>query len=141
MICNGFVSFLQSYEKWLDNQGDLSPISNEGRKLLDQCRVKKKTLRSHEPRVQKLKIKAEELFTSYDQANEDSELKCDVEKFSKMWDTIVDRIGQKLSQLEDMNDMSMEDKFAESSHIISDWINHTESFLLSVDDQVCLFRF
>jgi len=75
----------------LDKQGEVSPISNEGKKLLEQCRVKKKTLLSHENRKVKIRSKVDELVAKYKQASEDKELKSEVDKFFDNWETTVKR--------------------------------------------------
>src|SRR5688500_11765338 len=78
----------QSYEKWLDSQGGLSPISNQPRKLLEQCRVKKKTIHSHEARVNKIKSKKEEVKNSA-LGKDDADLNTEAEQFCSKWDKIV----------------------------------------------------
>ncbi|XP_035715809.1 dystrophin isoform X4 [Folsomia candida] len=125
------LNVLATYEKWLDNQKTVSPISSEGKRLLEQCRVKKKTLLSHEGRLNKFKTKASDTFEQHKNAEEDAELKADLEGLFSKWDCIVKRLTEKLNELEDINDMTIEEKFSESSQIILQWINATESFLLS----------
>lgn len=88
---------LQAYEKWLDGQGEVSPISNEGRKLLDQCRVKNKMILSHESRANKLKEKAQETLRSHVKANEDEDLKQEIEMFQTKWDEVVKRFVYKFT--------------------------------------------
>ncbi|CAL8109930.1 unnamed protein product [Orchesella dallaii] len=124
---------LSAYEKWLDGQGEVSPISNEGRKLLEQCRVKNKTIKSHESRADKLKEKADEIMKIHTKAQEDEELKQEIRLFKTQWEEIVKRLKDRLNELEDINDMSFEEKFSESSQIVSQWINQTENLLLSED--------
>lgn len=82
---------MQTYEKWLDNQKTVSPISSEGKRLLEQCRVKKKTLLSHEGRLNKFKTKASDTFEQHKNAEEDAELKADLEGLFSKWDCIVKR--------------------------------------------------
>jgi hypothetical protein len=79
------------YDKWLEKQGDVSPISTEGKRLLEQCRVKKKTLASHEGRVLKLKSKVGDLVEKYKKASDDQELKKDVDNFFSTWDNVLKR--------------------------------------------------
>lgn len=126
-------NILASYEKWLDGQKEVCPISSEGKRLLEQCRVKKKTMVSHEGRLQKFKEKAEETYRKHTKAAEDTELKSDLDAFFAKWDLTAKRLSDKLHELEDINDMSLEEKYSESSQIVLQWINATESFLLSED--------
>lgn len=69
----------------------MSPISNEGRKLLEQCRVKNKTILSHEGRATKLKAKAKETLELHPKANADEELKQEIQMFETKWDQVVKR--------------------------------------------------
>jgi len=154
MQMNLFLNTLfQAYEKWLETQGDVSPISNQPRKLLEQIRVKKKTMTSHEGRLGKLKSKATEVL-EMDNGKEDAELKAEFTQFSSRWDQTVERylgirmqlcyvtriplpifnfplirLNLRLTQLEGINRMSAEEKYNESSHLIQHWLDRTEAFL------------
>lgn len=52
---------------------------------------------------------------------------------SLIYDFNTFRLKDRLNELEDINDMSLEEKYNESTQIISQWINQTESLLLSED--------
>ena len=67
------------------------PLSSEGKRLLEQCRVKKKTLLSHEGRLQKFKNKASETLEKHKAAVDDAELNNDLTNFHAKWENIVKR--------------------------------------------------
>lgn len=95
--------------------------------------MKNKTILSHEGRANKLKEKSQEIMESHTKAKEDDELKSEINTFQTKWDQIVKRLQDRLNELEDINDMSLEEKYTESSQIIAQWNNQTESLLFSVD--------
>ncbi|XP_033212091.1 dystrophin isoform X3 [Belonocnema kinseyi] len=112
---------LDGYLKWFE--------ANLQSNQIELFRVKVKSMKSYEDRIQKLTAKAKELQAKQISAEEIHNLH--TEKFVSDWDELLKKLSNRLSELNDVADKTPPKKYNETIASLLSFINNVEGVLLS----------
>ncbi|PSN29971.1 hypothetical protein C0J52_24408 [Blattella germanica] len=122
---------LEGYQKWLEGlkstpQGQVN-VSHQ----LEQCRVKIKSMKSHEDRITKMRKRAADLSASQLAGNDANTINVDVNGFLERWGELMLRLAEKQTELSNTVDKSPPKKYLEAMEALMKWVHNVEGVLLS----------
>ncbi|XP_051175836.1 dystrophin, isoforms A/C/F/G/H isoform X1 [Leptopilina boulardi] len=114
---------LDGYMKWFD--------ANQKSNQIELFRVKVKSMKSYEDRVQKLIAKAKKLSTTQLSSEDSEKLQFSVDKFNNEWDDLLKKFSNRLNELNEVVDKTPPKKYNETIANLLSFINNLEGVLLS----------
>ncbi|XP_065334491.1 dystrophin, isoforms A/C/F/G/H-like isoform X2 [Cloeon dipterum] len=128
-------TILQGYRRWLDSE----PSSTSTLHTIEQCRVKIKSMKSHEDRVTKMKQQAAQVSQHhaadiYDRA----EVARDSEQFYECWEFVMKNLHQKLEDLSAEQSRGPSEEFLRELQDLLNWLRASE--LAMQDDSLAPYQ-
>ncbi|XP_069695333.1 dystrophin, isoforms A/C/F/G/H isoform X7 [Periplaneta americana] len=123
---------LEGYQKWLEAAKSSSPSGQAGvSHQLEQCRVKIKSMKSHEDRINKMRKRAADLSASQMAGSDADSINADVNLFLEKWGELMLRLAERQTELSNTVDKSPPKKYLEAMEALMKWVHNVEGVLLS----------
>ncbi|XP_046433422.1 dystrophin, isoforms A/C/F/G/H-like isoform X3 [Neodiprion fabricii] len=113
---------LDGYSKWFKG--------HHGNNQIETYRVKLKSMKSHEDRINKLNAKAKSLSEHQGAGSEGITVDADAKTFETVWNDLSKRLSERLTELRNQADKKPPKKYTETVNSLLSFINSVEGVLL-----------
>ncbi|XP_063241315.1 dystrophin, isoforms A/C/F/G/H-like [Bacillus rossius redtenbacheri] len=127
----GLEQVYQGYHTWWEAARGASPSPGTANQLLEQCRVKIKSMKSHDERIGELKKRARELCSSEGVESDAETINADVNNFVERWSELLLRLAERQTELSSAVDRTPPQKYLEAMAALMSWVHSVEGVLLS----------
>ncbi|GLH12298.1 Spectrin alpha chain, partial [Gryllus bimaculatus] len=133
LILDGYQSWLDSAVKTSTTSPPSSPTSLQPSitQQLEQCRVKLKSMKSHEERVSRMKMKASELIQNEAAGSDAKDIEEASNAFVEKWGALLLRLAERQTELSNQLERTPPRKYLEAMEALTQWVHGVEGLLLS----------
>nr|CAD7448133.1 unnamed protein product [Timema bartmani] len=126
---SGLEMVYQGYHKWWEG----AKVTNTAavNHQLEQCRVKLKSMKSHEDRITKMRVRAKELRGSQVAGRDADAVEADSNGFIERWGDLMLRLAERQTELSSVMDRTPPKKYLEAMEALMKWVHSVEGLLLS----------
>ncbi|XP_067674722.1 dystrophin-like isoform X3 [Haliotis asinina] len=117
---------MASYEKWVTTAERIADEAMDISQQLDQCKLKLKSIKSHEDRVSRLRKHGESLMKLNKTNNQIQE---DLNVFNSKWQTTFDKIGERQRLLAEAMERAPSKSYMAAIGALSKWVSDMEAIL------------
>nr|CAD7404046.1 unnamed protein product [Timema cristinae] len=119
----------QGYHKWWEGAkvANTAAVNHQ----LEHCRVKLKSMKSHEDRITKMRARAKELRRSQVAGHDADAIEADSNGFIERWDDLILRLAERQTELSSVMDRTPPKKYLEAMEALMKWVHSVEGLLLS----------
>ncbi|XP_021932648.1 dystrophin-like [Zootermopsis nevadensis] len=122
---------LENYQKWLEGTKCSPSRQLNVVQQLEHCRMKIKSMKSHEDSINKMKKRTADLSLCQLAKSDADSINADVNYFLERWGELMLRLAEKQTELSNAVDKSPPQKYLEAMEALMKWVHNVEGVLLS----------